>query len=209
MTTMMMEVDQEALQDYLDTLQEYRQMVRGGGGGRMSQTPSKNTMYQQGNNIYDQDEEEYYYQKDDGYEGDLLASLGAIYLSRGDASRALAHLEQAVQLYHKKHEDRDRSMADVKLNLAMAYYRLRRFDDSQRVQFEGLDIYRELYGDGVNPYLQGLEEYEDMLMEAMGTPPKDKKTADGKDSPMINLEGYRQSIKNATEAMPKSVKEEL
>jgi hypothetical protein len=129
-------------------------------------------------------------------------------------------LEQAAQLYHKKQEDRDRSMADVKLNLAMAYYRLRRFDDSQRLQLEGLDIYRELYGDGVNPHLQGFEEYEDtttnnnnnnrmMKMDAMGTPFNDKKTADGKDSPMINLEGYRQSIKNATEAMPNSGTEEL
>jgi hypothetical protein len=31
----------------------------------------------------------------------------------------------------------------------------------------------------------------------------------GRSSPMIGLEKYRQSIKNATEAMPKSAKEEL
>jgi hypothetical protein len=101
-------------------------------------------------------------------------------------------------------------MADAKLNLGMGYFRAGRFADSQRVHFEALDIYRQLYGEGVNPYLQGLEEYEDMLIEAMGGKPQPKEETKGDlGNHMIDLEKFKQSIKNATEALPNSVKEDL
>ena len=92
-------------------------------------------------------------------------------------------------------------MANAKLNLGLSYFRARRFADSQRTHFEALDIYLQLYGEGINLYLQGLEEYEDMLNKAMGGKSTTKRGEEGRpENPMIDLEKFKQSIKNATEA---------
>ena len=196
--------DDEALQEYLDTLKEYREVMQNGG------TP-KPKSYEQ--NLYDEaaGSAGFYYEKDDGYEGDLLAGIGALYLSKGEKERGISFLEQALALYQKTGEDSTRPMADAKLNLSMGYFRARRFADSQRVYFEALDAYKDLYGDGVNPYLQGFEEYEELLMEAMGGQPQPKKeNKGGLDNKMIDLEKFKQSVKNATEAATtKDMKEEL
>ncbi len=105
-------------------------------------------------------DKEYFYEKDDGYEGDLLATVGTLYLSLGDP-RAILFLEQAFEKYSNSADDRESpAMADLLMNLAMAYYRGRQFQDSYRVYEQALDIYRTLYGDGVNPY----EAMDDLMM---------------------------------------------
>jgi tetratricopeptide (TPR) repeat protein len=204
--------DQEdaALQEYTHALKEYREMLQSPNGQPKQKKSS--IYYPKGN----EEDEEYYADADDGYEGDLHASIGGLYLERGEAEHGMGHLEQAVRLYQTKGEGTERPTADVKLNLAIAYYRVRRFTDSQRVQFEALDIYRELYKDGVNPFTQDWDEYQDMMMEAAaqagGARPTKKKEENTENAAahMIDLEQYKQSIKNATEAVAsKKVKEEL
>jgi tetratricopeptide (TPR) repeat protein len=199
--------DQEdaALQEYTHALKEYREMLQSANG---QPKQKKFSIYQE--------DEEYYVDADDGYEGDLHASIGGMYLQSGKAEYGIGHLEQAVRLYKTKGEGAERPTADVKLNLAMAYYRVRRFTDSQREQFEALDIYRALYKDGVNPFTQDWDEYQDMMMEAAaqagGARPTKKKEENTKNAAahMIDLDQYKQSIKNATEAVAsKNVKEEL
>jgi tetratricopeptide (TPR) repeat protein len=163
----------EALQQHKDALDEYHRMVEGGSGGAGTKEANiyKGTM---------NDEQEFYYQRDDAYEGDLYSALGAIYLSEEEPVRAIAHFEKAISLYKNVGEENDPTMADVKINLAVVLFRVRRFQDSIDSHFDALDIYRNLYGDGVNP-----------LEETMGAESS---------STVIDLEKYKQSILNATAA---------
>jgi tetratricopeptide (TPR) repeat protein len=194
--------DDGALQEYVHALKEYREMLQSPNGQPKQKKSS--IYYPKGNH----EDEEYYADADDGYEGDLHASIGGLYLERGEAEHGMGHLEQAVRLYQTKGEGTERPTADVKLNLAMAYYRVRRFADSQRVQFEALDIYRELYKDGVNPFTQDWDE----AAQAGGARPTQKKEENTQNAAahMVDVEQFKQSIKNATEAgASKDVKEEL
>jgi tetratricopeptide (TPR) repeat protein len=144
------------------------------------------------------------YERDDAYEGDVVFNLGTIYLSMGDDDEAISWFEQAIELYENKGDERKAQIASAKTNLALLYFRMGRFHDSERSHFDSLDIYEALYGDGVNPYLQGLEEYQEELrqaMEQLGVKSSNAETAStyGGTANGIDLEKYKQSIQNATE----------
>lgn len=143
-----------AILETMEALKEYRLHSQGGKGRYWRSFSDPLNMAGSGG--------EYMYEKDDGYEGDLLASLGTMYLSIGDP-RAILHLEQAKDKYSSSRDDKNSpAMADLLMNLSMAYYRNYQFQDSQRVHGQALDIYRRLYGDGVNPYMQGMENWMTM-----------------------------------------------
>ena len=153
-----------------------------------------------------EDDFEYYYEQDDRYEGDLYAALGGLYLNRDEAERATAYLLKAVNLYNKNQDESLRQMADAKLNLAMAYFRSRNFQKSLKTHLEALDIYRSLYGDGVNPLLQDLETLTEAFMQRPEQQAGETTAGDDVDAPRqgvrqprIDLEMFKQSIKNATE----------
>ena len=205
----------EALQSHLDALENYHAMVEGGtgrGSGRGS-----NSLFD-GTSIGG--DSSYIYQRDYGYEGDLHSTLGALYLSRDEAKRARGHLENAIALYESEDKSRmhggksnARSLADVKFNLAMALYRLRHFSVSTKIQFEALDMYQDLYGPGLNPLVQRLEEYEQALSAALdmeeglaGSDSDDQRgesvAKEGRKDKerQIDLDRYRQMVVNATAA---------
>lgn len=184
----------DTLQQHVDALQHYRSMVEGGTGSKEVKLEGLN------------DGSDYYYQRDDGYEGDLHAALGALYLSNDDVDKAMAYLENAISLYRTNDDSNSRRMADTKTNLAFALFRARQFQESIRVHTEALEVYRELYGDGVNPLTQGLEDYDDLL----GVPVSEVlKRGGGTEGAVeggvaggirIDLSKYKESLKNATEA---------
>jgi tetratricopeptide (TPR) repeat protein len=145
------------------------------------------------------------YQRDDTYEGDVVFNLGTIYLSMGDDDEAVSWFEQAIELYENEGDERKVQIASAKTNLALLYFRMGRFVDSELAHFDSLDIYQALYGDGVNPYLQGLEEYQEELRQAMEQPgvkssKAETASTDGGIAGGIDLKKYKQSIQNATEA---------
>ena len=204
----------EVLQSYLATLEEYHAMVEGGTGGGHGH---------EGNSIYDRtgigSDSGYYYPRDDGYEGDLHAAVGSLYLSMDEPKRARGHLDMAIALYEGenikewiKDESNARSMADAKFNLAIALYRLRFFPESAKVHFEALDIYEGLYGPDLNPLVQGLEEYEQALAAALGVeadfanggdeaPQNESETEEGvgmKNDRLVDLERFKQMFTNVT-----------
>jgi tetratricopeptide (TPR) repeat protein len=141
------------------------------------------------------------YQRDDAYEGDVVFNLGSIYLSMGDENEAISWFEQAIELYENKGDERKARIASAKTNLALLYFRMGRFHDSERAHFDSLDIYEALYGDGVNPYLQEYQEELRQAMEQLGVKSSNAETAstDGGTASGIDLEKYKQSIQNATE----------
>lgn len=99
-------------------------------------------------NDYDIDSNE---DKDNGYEGDLHASLGSLYMSKNDSVNAIIHLKQAKLLYTLSGEHSEITMANVKLNLATLYLNLGDYLLSTQEYQEALDIYQSKYGDGINP----------------------------------------------------------
>jgi hypothetical protein len=88
-------------------------------------------------------------------------------------------------------------MADVMFNLAMAYYRNYEFEKSKEAQWKALDMYQTLFGDGVNPYVQGLDKGEESARTSGYQPAK-----------IIDLDSFQEhmSSQNATK---KEIMEEL
>jgi len=153
----------DVLQQTIDSLQHYRQHSQ----GTVSSRPLKSTSSFTDSRLYDLYNEasggggsndDVYYERDDGYEADMLMSIGSIYMSMGETTHAIPCLEQAIALYNSNGESKSPAMADTKNNLAVAYFLVQRFQDSQTARFEALDLYQTLYGDNVNPYLQNLED---------------------------------------------------
>mmetsp|Transcript_57351 Transcript_57351/g.139910 ORF Transcript_57351/g.139910 Transcript_57351/m.139910 type:complete len:839 (-) Transcript_57351:2032-4548(-) len=188
----------ETLQLYLQQLDEYRRMVKAGesGIGGMPRKMNRDTIYEP--KVEDEfGSDLYYYERDDGYEGDLLSSIGAVHLSNGDVHRGVEFLEQSLLLYNKDPVLNKRTIADAKINLAMAHFQARHFDESKRIHFEALDTYQELYGDGVNPYIQGLSEQASTTGEKQSQS-QDQQQKSSNNIPQIDLEKYRASLLNAT-----------
>lgn len=212
----MMEDQEEQLNSLLSETQavllEYRAGIQG------KATPDRRSSLFSG--IPGDETEQYMYQKDDGYEGDLLSSLGTIYLSMGKPENAISYFEQAVEKYKMNKDDQmSPAMADLLINTAMAYYRVQDFQKSKEQQWTALDFYRSLYGDGVNPYVQGLDAYETMMMESMGTGDTDtgtgfggpffgnNKKEDSKDNGINQESDVPNSAEGAHQAEPEGVDE--
>ena len=186
---MTMELDAEIdahIKEAKATLMEYRTSVS---GGRFRQRDGLDGSPYNGN--------AYLYGKDDGLEGDLLATLGTLYLSTGD-SRAISYLEKARDLFAGLKEDRESLvMADLMFNLALAYYRNYEFEKSKELQWQALDLYQNLFGNGVNPYTQGLEDINDSAKW------------DGQNhAKMIDLDSFQDQA-TAQNLTKKEIKEEL
>lgn len=188
----------ETLQLYVQQLEEYRRMVAAGehGTGSIPRIMKRDTIYEPkveddfGGDLY-------YYERDDGYEGDLLSAIGAVHLSNGDVDRAIQFLQQALSLYNSDPIQNKRTMADAKINLAMAHFQGHRFDDSKKIHFEALDAYQELYGDGVNPFMQMLDDAA-AAMSGEGQGRKQQQQGPNADVLQVDLDKYRTSLLNAT-----------
>jgi tetratricopeptide (TPR) repeat protein len=126
----------ELLQEMEAKLDEYRAALY---GGRGIQIPDD---YRKPN--------EPLYESDDLYEADLHATIGAIQLSNGQVELAMTSLVKAIDLY-EVHKGEEYAIADVKLNMGMALFRLREFDESARLHEEALELFRDTVGEGKNP----------------------------------------------------------
>lgn len=193
----------DTLQLHVDALRDYRKMVEGGN--------VKKEVKPEG--LLD-DGPDFYYERDNEYEGDLHFTLGTLYLSNDDdLDKTVAYFENAISLY-QINDSNSRRMADAKKNLAMALFRERQFQESIRLHTEALELYRELYGDGVNPLSQGFEDYEELFL-SQGVKGAEGGTDGGASATPetgvvggihIDLGKYKQSLKNATEAANQSPK---
>lgn len=160
-----MDID-KTLTEYERLLNEYESMFGensmdgGAGGGKV--------VLDDGGFFDDIHEDSYIAQpfKDEGYEGDLHASLGSLYMSKNDYIAASSHYMQALRLYELNGEQNERSMADVKFNLAALYLHLHDFTSSSSEYTEALDIYYQILGDNVNLMSPSLKLKE--TLEAFG-----------------------------------------
>jgi tetratricopeptide (TPR) repeat protein len=168
--------DDDILQSHVDALEEYHARVEGGRGGSRKSRNKSSILDGAGGGAHADD---FYYERNDRYEAELHGNLGSLYLSRGEVERSRGHLEAALGLCGessdgdaKEHTPSDvcsdRQVAEVKLNLAAALFHLRLFSNSIQRHFEALDIYYSLYGPGVNPILQAMEEYGLVVDDVFG-----------------------------------------
>jgi tetratricopeptide (TPR) repeat protein len=138
----------EAIQEYEQILEEYREAMAGSSG-----VPYEGA-----------DEEELPYSVDnrqDGYEGDLHMNLGSLYMANGDTFAAISHLQQAMQLYERSDEKGDDSnAADVKFTLSELHFRNGDYQASMQLHEQALDLYRRAHGDGVNPIEDAVPKVE-------------------------------------------------
>jgi tetratricopeptide (TPR) repeat protein len=136
----------EVIQMHRQQLEEYRRLVK----ERMT-----------GGSLY-------YMPQDDGYVAGMISAIGSMYLSKGELERGIGLLEEAIKMFAgvQNIKKNRRGFAEANMNLAMAYFQARRFEESQECHFKALDIFQELYGDGVNPLAQGMEDIEEFLEHA-------------------------------------------
>jgi len=97
---------------------------------------------------FDEATGETYYEKDDGYEADLHASIGALYMGGDDHILAVSHLLEAIRLYDLAGEPDGQNMASAKFNLAALRLRNGEYRESARLHGEALDIFHRIIGDG-------------------------------------------------------------
>ncbi|CAJ1951914.1 unnamed protein product [Cylindrotheca closterium] len=161
------------------------------------------------------------YQTDDTYEGDILYNLGTIYLYAGDDKEGMDWFEEAITVYQRthntknknrisKHQQRWSQIASIKASLKRIYFGQGRFDDSNQAHQESMDLFLELYGDGVNPYVQLLHDQvvqaNDRYQQTASQHEGSEEMIGGENS--INLEHYLQSIQNATEKIESDKKKD-
>ena len=152
-------------------LQEYDEMFRGDGYADTDETTG---------GYFDEDQQqEYYsyYERDNGYEADLHASIGALLLDRsddgpGDTIGAVTHLLEAERLYRLTGESDNVNMASVKFTLAALHLQNGEYRESGRLHGEALAIFRKVQGDGedlmdgaTTTSGLGLEEITAMLLQ--------------------------------------------
>lgn len=173
--TVLITESDELLQETEAKLEEYQASLY---GGRKIQIPDD---YRKPN--------EPLYEPDNLYEADLHATIGAIQLSNGQAELAMTSFVKAIDLY-ESHKGEERAIADVKLNMGMALFRLREFDESARLHGEALELFREFVGEGKNPLVDGT------VSTNSGTDIENEDNVVR--SHLVNLDDFRQSLANVT-----------
>jgi tetratricopeptide (TPR) repeat protein len=102
--------------------------------------------------VVDENGENRINKQDDGYEGDLHSSLGSMYMYKHDFVAALSHLKQAVRLYELAGDHHSIVMANTKYSLSTLNFRIGEYSTSASEYEEALDLFKQSYGDGTNPF---------------------------------------------------------
>ena len=132
------------------------------------------------------------YEPDNRYEADLHSAIGAIELSHGQIELSMTHFVKAIDMYEELGGE-DRAIADTKLNMAMALFRLREFDQSAQTHCEALDIYRKVVGDGKNPLLA-----DALVNKGSGDEPANAENENAFRAQLVNLDALQQGLANLT-----------
>lgn len=109
-----------------------------------------------------------YNEKDDGYEGDLHLSIGALYMAQGGDNNlfAASHLEQAVRLYELSGERDGENTATAKFNLSILHLRGGDYRASAQLHGEALDIFRSVNEENVSlTGLLGVNELRTLMIQ--------------------------------------------
>ena len=171
----------EAIAEMEQALQQYRDMI--------SADETDTAAYGDTGYFHDGGPQ-YYYQRDDGYEGDLHASLGALLLADGDAVLAAVHLMEAVRLYEFAGDVDGQNMASVKFNLSALYLQNGEYRESARLHGEALDLFRQFHGEGADLLgamgQLGLDEITEMLQRQQQQQQQQQQQEQQKGSPLTN-----------------------
>jgi tetratricopeptide (TPR) repeat protein len=123
------------------------------------------------------------------YEADLHTTLGVLRMTINDMPQAMFHFEQALERYERIPQSR--MIADIKLNLAMAHFKIGNFGKSVEAYIEALDVYKNVVGEGKNPLYDGMD---DMISQyKVNESPVDSQ------EPLINLDFIQESLRNKTQ----------
>ena len=134
------------------------------------------------------------YEPDHRYEADLYAAIGSIELSNGQVELAMTHFVKAIDMYQDVGGE-ERAIADVSLNMAMALFRLKQFDESAEKQFQALDIYRKVVGEGKNPLLM---EDATGSGETLDNQEANAENENAFRAQLVNMENLQQNLANKT-----------
>ena len=119
--------------------------------------------------------------------------IGAIQLSNSQVELAMTSFVKAIDLY-KTHNGEERAIADVKLNMGMALFCFREFDESAWIHGEALELFRETVGEGKNPLVDGAAVVTDSGDASVNIENEDNAVR----SHLVNLNDFRQSLANVT-----------
>lgn len=133
------------------------------------------------------------YEPDNRYEADLYAAIGSIELSHGQVELALTRFVKAIGMYEDLGGE-ERAIADVRLNMAMGLFRLRKYDDSLEEHFQALDMYHKVVGDGKNPLIM-----DDILSgKTINGEEANAENENAFRTQLVNMEALQQNMANLT-----------
>ena len=144
------------------------------------------------------------YLRDNGYEGDIHSSLGALYLAKGDIIEAKSHLYQAINLYALQGEQLDHSMAGAKLQYASALFQAGEYEESIEFYEQAVSIYKENGGSDLGQYDGSLTRIAAELTEAIQQTQSQQehassqKSATDHENPIYDLDQFLDSLTNIT-----------
>eukprot|EP00977_Amphora_coffeiformis_P005203 scaffold1115_cov165-Amphora_coffeaeformis.AAC.3 len=152
---------------YEQGLEEYHAMFADGVDSSDPVVSDTNGFYSGGDADYGS---QTFYQRDDGYEGDLHNTLGALYLNSGDYDQAAMHLQQALRLYLKAGEAQDTTTATAHTQLALLYFQQGEYDASMEQHRLAVEIFKKIVTPGSNPLHHGgvpIVDWPNLLAEAL------------------------------------------
>ena len=155
------------IQTYEQALEEYHSMFKDGVDSSDPVVSDSNGFYRSGDADFGDQE---FYERNDGYEGDLHNTLGALYLNAGDIDQAALHLQQALRLYLNAGEGQDATTASTHTQLAALYFQQGEYKSSAEQHRLASEIYQKILTPGENPLLQGgvpIVQWPELLAEAL------------------------------------------
>jgi tetratricopeptide (TPR) repeat protein len=99
------------------------------------------------------------FMKNDAFQSQLHASLGALYMLSGDMYQASSHLTQALFFFRKSGEEEDAVLADVLYNTASLKFAGGEFKESASFYEQAVQIFRRVTVDGDNPIARSLDSF--------------------------------------------------
>eukprot|EP00547_Thalassionema_nitzschioides_P005647 CAMPEP_0194216994 /NCGR_PEP_ID=MMETSP0156-20130528/20134_1 /TAXON_ID=33649 /ORGANISM="Thalassionema nitzschioides, Strain L26-B" /LENGTH=609 /DNA_ID=CAMNT_0038945903 /DNA_START=6 /DNA_END=1835 /DNA_ORIENTATION=- len=145
------DIEGTLLEETEKALEDYNSMLYGG-----QEISIPNNYAKPGDQIYE---------SDFLYEAGLHANLGSLRMARNELHLAINHFANAIELYTRSTVDSGQSIGDVKLSLAMAYFKQGEYGFSLDAYSDAVDVYSVTVKAGNNPMT---EELENLLQDMEG-----------------------------------------
>lgn len=190
-------MEEKELEKYERALEEYGALVMG----------ATDIMVPEEVSVLDEESGEVVFERNEAYEADLHANMGALSLAADDIVQARSHLTQAIQLYEMSGERHEEPMAYAKYVYAQVLFRSADFQESAKFHDEALDTYHEALGDDSSPlkgasfvdwdgFLEKVNQMNTVKVPNNGELQPGDASRRARPDPVVDLESHMEALLN-------------